>query len=107
MAHTPEELETLLEDGLIIRDPEALVALFDEHAVLVAGNKPALHGPGDIVRSGLEIWNDERGYVADPQCIVQAHDIALLVSERSLNVARRSANGTWRFAIVLVRDDLY
>lgn len=93
----------LLEDGLIIRDPEALAALFDEHAVLVPGNQPALHGPGDIVQSGLKIWNAERGYVADPQCIVQAHDIALLVSARGLNVARRSANGTWRFAIVFLR----
>jgi hypothetical protein len=104
-ARTPEELEMLLEDGLIARDREALVALFDTEAVLVSGKERALRGPSDIVRLGLEQWRDGRIYVADPKFVVQARDIALVLSERGVNVVRRSAGGAWHYVIVVLADD--
>lgn len=38
-AGTPEELETLLEDALMMGDREALAELFREEAVLVTGSE--------------------------------------------------------------------
>lgn len=55
-ARTPEELETLLEDALVIRDGEALAALFGSGAALVTGGeRPARRrdravGAGDVGR---------------------------------------------------------
>jgi hypothetical protein len=44
---TPEELEPLLEDTLLIRDAAALAPLFEDASVLVAGHGPQqLRGPG-------------------------------------------------------------
>ena len=43
---TPEELETLLEDALLMRDAEALTPLFEDASVLVAGQRPQLLVPG-------------------------------------------------------------
>jgi hypothetical protein len=97
-ARTPEELETLLEDYLVIGDGDALAALFEESAVLIAGNtRPARGGEG-IARFALARWD---GYVADPQCIAQTRDLALIVAPRAINVARRGRDGGWRYAIVL------
>jgi hypothetical protein len=44
---TPEELETLLEGALLMRDAAALAPLFEDASVLVAGHGPQqLSGPG-------------------------------------------------------------
>ena len=49
---TPEELETLLEDALLMRDAEALTPLFEDASVLVADQwQQLLRGPGEIVRA--------------------------------------------------------
>src|SRR5688572_17356877 len=36
-ARTPEELEMLFEDALVVRDPQMLAELFEEGAVFIAG----------------------------------------------------------------------
>ena len=43
-AQTPEELETLLEDTFVVRDRQALAALFEDGAVLGAGGLEARGG---------------------------------------------------------------
>jgi hypothetical protein len=104
-ARTPEELETLFEDALVMRDGAALTNLFDEGSVLVTCRDGSAHGAGEIVRLALATWHGTHPYVADPQSVSQVLDIALVVAERSINVARRGRDGAWRYAIVLQAID--
>jgi hypothetical protein len=102
-ARTPEDLETLLEDAFVIRDSEALAQLFEDGAVLIAGKQPReARGGDEIVRFATAMWDRDRTYFADPRQIVQARDTALVVAERSINVARRGSDGAWRYAIALL-----
>jgi hypothetical protein len=104
-ARTPEELEALLEDALVVRDGAALAALFEAGAILVAGTGPPARG-GALARAALALWAGERTYVADPRRVVQARDLALVAAEGGIHVARRGRDGTWRYAMVVVsRDD--
>lgn len=104
-ARTPEELETLFEDALTMRDRDMLAALFEEGAVLIAGNERPVHGDAEIVRLALETWHSEHSYIADPWHVIQARDIALVVMERGVNIARRGSDGGWRYAIVFALVD--
>jgi hypothetical protein len=99
-ARTPEELETLFEDTLMLRDHQALAELFEDGAVLVIDEEQSARGGEAIARLALVTWEEDHTYVANPQCVMQARDIALIVSERGINVVRRSGDGSWRYAIV-------
>ncbi len=99
-ARTPEELETLFEDALVMRDQAALIELFDEESVLMSRAGTSVRGAADVARWALATWHGDHPYVADPQAVGQALDLALVVAERSINVARRARDGTWRYAIV-------
>lgn len=79
-ARTPEELEALLEDAALLGDDEAIGALFEPDGV-VAG------------AAGLT------GYTADPRTVVQAGDVALVLSPHGVSVVRRGTGGAWRFVI--------
>jgi len=104
-ARTPEELEVLLEDTLLLRDCQALTELFAAGAVFVAGDGQCARGEA-IAHSVLARWAGPHSYVAEPLRVVQARDIALIIAERCINVACRDRDGTWRYAIVgqLVED---
>lgn len=106
-ARTPEELETLFEDSLLLRDGAALSQLFDGGAALVANDVGTARGATEITRLALATWHDDAIYVADPRWVVQTRDIALIVAGRAINVARRGPDGAWRYAIVFVdvRDE--
>ncbi len=106
-ARTPEELETLFEDALLIRDSAALATLFEDAAVLVPGDARPARGTEEIARLALATWEGDRTYVADPQRVIQARDIALIVVEWGVSVARRDLNGAWRYAILLKLVDDY
>lgn len=98
-ARTPEELETLLEDALVLHDASALAELFAPDAVLAVDE--ALTARGDAIPdTALALLSNGRAYVADPQRVLEARDIALIVTERGVNVARRGSDGGWRYAIV-------
>lgn len=99
-ARTPEELETLLEDALLLRDRAALVALFEDQAVLVAGDERSACGGAAIAQLALAMWVGDHTYVADPQRILQARDTALIIAERGVNVACRGTDGTWCYTIM-------
>jgi hypothetical protein len=101
-ARTPEELETLFEDALVLRDEVALGQLFDGGSTLVAHDGGTARGSGEIARLALATWNGNAAYVADPRSVVQARDIALIVAGQAINVVRRDRNGVWRYAIVFV-----
>jgi len=100
-ARTPEELETLFEDICVTRDPTALAGLFEEQAVLMADDGHTVRGGDAITCLMMELWEGNQIYVANPLRVVQARDIALIVGERSINVARRGGDGDWRYVIAL------
>jgi hypothetical protein len=102
---TPEELETLLEDALLMRDAEALAQLFQDASVLVAGHRPQqIHGPGDIVQSAWLLRQHQRGYLASPRRVFQARDTALLLGDGVINVARRGPDRSWKYVICVLHD---
>jgi Domain of unknown function (DUF4440) len=105
-ARTPEELETLFEDAFVIRDHDALVPLFEDGALLVAdGGVRQARGGEEIARSATEMWDREYTYLADPRRVFQAHDTALVIPRRGINVVRRGRDGAWRYAISLLDID--
>lgn len=106
-ARTPEELETLLEDALLMRDHRALAEMFEDAAVLSSGDRsPVARGRREIVEAAADMWAREELYLAAPQRVLQARDTALIASECSISVARRSSAGAWRYVIALLPGDL-
>jgi hypothetical protein len=105
-ARTPEELETLLEDAFVTRDRAALTHLFENGAVLVGGNVREARGEEEIAQFAAALWDRDRTYVADPGRVLQACDIALVVADGGINVARRGSDRAWRYAIALLFDDI-
>jgi hypothetical protein len=102
-ASTPEELESLLEDALVMGDHEAVAQLFERNALLVTGNGAIeLRGDG-IGRHATALRDQGYRYVSDPQLILQAHNTTLVVAQRAVNVMRRRGDGRWRYAISLLR----
>ncbi|MDQ3587375.1 MAG: hypothetical protein M3350_09185 [Actinomycetota bacterium] len=105
-ARTPEELETLFEDAFVTRDRGALPPLFEDGALLVAGDDPCAARGGEAVeRLARAIWEDDHTYVAGSGRVLQARDTALVLSKRSTNVVRRGDDGAWRYAIALLSLD--
>lgn len=99
-ARTPEELETLLEDSLVFRDPQMVAGLFECGAVLVLDDERVARGGEEIARVALLTWEGDHNYVANPERVMQARDIALIIAGKGINVVRRDRDGTWRYAIV-------
>jgi ketosteroid isomerase-like protein len=104
-ARTPEELETLFEDAFVTRDRAAITRLFEEGAVLVADEEAEeARGGAEIAQFATAMWNRDLTYLADPNRILQARDTALVVAQSGINVVRRT-DGTWRYAISLLKID--
>ncbi len=102
-ARTPEELELLFEDALVVRDREAVSALFEDGAVLVRSGAPGeARGSGQIARIAGELCARELTYLADSCRVLQARDTALVVAGNGVSVVRRDPGGTWRYAIALL-----
>jgi ketosteroid isomerase-like protein len=99
-ARTPEELETMFEDALLIGDAELLADLFDDDATLIVGAELPARDGEEIARLALTTWQGSHGYVAGPRYVAQVGDIALILAEEGINIARRSREGAWRYAIV-------
>lgn len=99
-ARTPEELETLLEDALVLGDPVALGGLF-ETAAIVAHSGRRAHGD-QIAAFLTRLRRNGLTYTAEPQLVLRARDIALLVARDSTSVVHRAADASWRFAITAI-----
>ncbi|HWH45258.1 MAG TPA: hypothetical protein VNT32_11040 [Thermoleophilaceae bacterium] len=105
-ARTPEELDTLFEDALVLRDPGAVASLFDARALLVAGGGAGeLRGSEEIQLRAADLWSGGLTYMAGAQRVVQANDLALVFATQGTSVARRGADGAWRYAIALMAID--
>lgn len=93
----------MFEDSFVIRDREELAELFEEGAVLVAGDGlQEARGGEEIARLATAMWDRDRTYVADPRRVLQARDTALVVTDGGINVVRRGSDGAWRYAISLL-----
>lgn len=101
-AQSPEELDTLLEDAFVLRDPAALARLFEVAGVLVADGLPAARGRTEIGRVGARLLIDGRTYVAGSHRVVVAHGVALVLGEGVVHVARRGRDRSWRYVITLL-----
>jgi hypothetical protein len=100
-AHTPEELETLLEDTLMLRDFHALSELFEDWAVLaVDGGSHEIRGSQNITTFAWEKWQGRQTYLAEPGLVLQARNTALVLTPRGANVVRRGCDGAWRYEIL-------
>ena len=86
-ARSPEDLEQLLEDAILLGDRAAVAQLVEDDGVLRAGCGPYLPG-----------------YVADPRRVLRARGLALVLGERSVTVARRQGDGRWQYAFAVLRD---
>lgn len=103
-ARTPEELETLFEDAFLLRDGRALTQLFEPGAVLLIDD--GIHearGGAEISRLAAEMWRRDSTYIADAGRVLQVHDTALVLAPGGINVLRRAEDGSWRYAISLLR----
>ncbi len=100
-ARTPEELETLFEDSLLLRDRQVLPALFESGATLVMGRQRPIRGGEAIARAALATPRGIGAYVADPRRVLLARNSALVITEHGVNVMHRGDDGVWRYAIVV------
>jgi quercetin dioxygenase-like cupin family protein len=100
-ARTPEELETLFEDALLLRDHQVLAALFEAGATLVMGGDQPVRGGEAIARAALATRDGIGHYVADPRRVLLARTSALVVTDGGINVMHCGGDGAWRYAIVL------
>lgn len=99
-ARTPDELETLFEDALLIGDSRFVADLFEEGALLITETGESAYGRQDVVQLALATSSGTHTYIADPLDIQQACGLALIVARQSINVVRRSSDGHWRYVIV-------
>ena len=100
---TPEELETLMEDAIVLQDGQALSRLFEPGGLLVLDSGPGeVRGQKEIARA-VNMVSDLTGtYVSGPRRLYQSRDLVLLVGDGVINVARRSRDRSWRIAISLL-----
>lgn len=99
-AYTPEELETLLEDALLIGDHDALAALFEPGSTLATGSDRPARGREESARHALMLWHEDHPYLAAPRQVLVTRELALVIGDQGINVLRRAPDGCWRYAIV-------
>ncbi len=105
-ARTPEELDRLLEDAFVTRDAHAVASLFADGAVLVLGAQPfGARGTDEIGGVAAALLEADATYVAAPQRVVQAGDVALVIADGAISVARRHGDRAWAYAIALLALD--
>jgi hypothetical protein len=103
---TPEELETLLEDAILLGDADTIACLFEPGSLFILDEATReLRGRGEIRQAGPALRLDRRGYLAAPRRVFQARDTALLLGPGVVNVVRRSKDGTWRYAVCFLFAD--
>jgi hypothetical protein len=96
-ASSPEELETLLEDAVLLRDAAAVADLFEPGAVLITG--PAITGPEHALAELATL-----GYVAAFRTVTVRPCLAVVVGDHAVNVSIRAPDGAWRLVAAVIRQ---
>lgn len=96
-ARTPEELNTLLEDALIVSDPAGVEPLYESDAVLLTGDAP-LEARGSTAIATVLTELHDRSYVATPGLVLRSRDLALTIGA-GVHVLRRGPDRSWRYAL--------
>jgi hypothetical protein len=94
-ARSPEELEMLFEDALVVGDIDALRDIFEATAIVVTATGAELRGRDAIVDACLE------DVIAGSLRVLQSGRTALVLGPRSVSVVRRGADRAWRYAITV------
>lgn len=95
-ASSPEELETLLEDAVLLGDQAAVLALFEPGAVLITG--PRVTGPEQALAELASL-----GYVAATRTVAGRCEVAVIVGDHAVNVSCRGPDRSWRLVATIVR----
>ncbi len=99
-AITPEDLEALHEDALVMGDMDALTGMYEPRVALVFASGERSIGAVESARRALTMWQGDFVYIADPLAVIQTRDLALIVSRDRISVVRRNRAGGWKYAIV-------
>ena len=83
-ASSPEELETLLEDAVLLGDEMAVAALFDKGVMLITG--PRIIGPERALADLAKI-----GYAASTRTVTVRRD--LVVGDHAVKISIRAPTG--------------
>ena len=95
-ASSPEELETLLEDAVLLGDQAAVLSLFEVGAVLITGSR--VTGPEQALTELTSL-----GYVAATRTVTGRREVAVIVGDHAVNVSCRSPDGSWRLVAAIMR----
>jgi hypothetical protein len=95
-AESPEELEILLEDALVLQDDAAVAALFEEGGVLVESS--------GCVRGRNQVAHllAQQQYLAAPCSVTVVNNIAIVVGRHTVNVSCRDPGAGWRLVAAIV-----
>ncbi len=95
-AQSPEELELLLEDALVLQDDAAVAALFEEGGVLVDRSR-CVRG-----RSQVAYLLAQQDYLAAPCSVTVVKNVAIVVGPQTVNVSCRDPGGGWRLVAAIL-----
>jgi ketosteroid isomerase-like protein len=109
-ASTPQEIHFFLERAFNIEDVEAILALYEPGAVLVAGGKPVTGHDGIrdtlnvFLSSGARMKLDTRAVIESGEGLPVLHGARSLgppsaTKGLSTEVVRPQPGGSWRFVI--------
>ncbi len=109
-AQTPEQLDTIFQQAMTIGDLDAIMALYEPGAVF-ANQSGELSSGIDAVRQEIAPFAAMKpDFKLQVEKVITAGDIAVMYSQwsmttpdqmsgRSVEVARRQADGTWLFVV--------
>lgn len=114
-ARSPEQLNELFAEAVNAADLEALVALYEPGAILARSGR-AITGTAAIREALRDLLARRARITVEPKPTLQAGDLALTAARwtmrspgadgvvvqrtgHSAEVARRQADGTWRFVL--------
>lgn len=91
----------LFEDAFVVRDRGEFCTLFGDGAVFAPGADEA-RGREAIGAAAAELWMSGRTYAGGTRRVLQARDMALVLSPAAIHVVRRAPDRTWHVAISLL-----
>jgi len=99
VAQSPEELEILLEDALVLHDDAAVAALFEDGGVLVE-RSGCVHARNQVAH--LLAPHD---YLAAPCSVSVVSNVAIVVGPQTVNVSCRDPREGWRLVATIITSD--